>query len=87
MMAPCVAEPQQPAKIARIGFLGTTPPSDSPYVARLWSEFFHGLRVHGLIDGHDVVIERIIHLAAESRMPALSPSREWATAGGLMPGV
>lgn len=72
MMAPCVAEPQQPAKIARIGFLGTTPPSDSPYVARLWSEFFRGLRMHGLIEGHNVIIEPRFSERRPERFPGLA---------------
>ena len=72
MMTPCVAKSEQPAKIARIGFLATTPPTDSPYVARLWTAFFQGLRVHGLIDGRNVVIEPRFSERRTERFPGLA---------------
>jgi putative ABC transport system substrate-binding protein len=51
------AEAQQAAKIYRIGFLGTTPPT-TPAGQRAWGAFVQGLRDHGLVEGRNVVIER-----------------------------
>jgi putative ABC transport system substrate-binding protein len=49
---PLAGRAQQPAKIARIGFLRAGPPP------KMWVEAFQqGLREHGYVDGQNVVVE------------------------------
>jgi len=72
MSAPRTALSQQPGKVARIGFLGTTRPSDSSDVARFWREFFLGLREHGWVEGHNFVIEPRFSERRPERFPGLA---------------
>lgn len=55
--AQLTAEAQQARKIARIGFLVNNAPIHSPGVARIWDGIWNGLREHGWVEGHNIVIE------------------------------
>src|SRR5687767_12543091 len=65
LAAPLAAEAQQPAKVPRIGFLGTpgTPMRES---------FLQGLRDHGYVEGRNVVIEHRFDEGKLERLPALA---------------
>jgi len=51
-----VVEAQQAGKVYRIGYLGFTP--TTPETAHLWQAFIDGLREHGYVEGHNIIIER-----------------------------
>ncbi len=53
LLATPLAAEAQPARVYRIGFLGTTPPT-----ADSWGAFLEGLRAHGYVEGQNIIIER-----------------------------
>ena len=63
------AEAQQPAKIARIGFLITSSPSA---IAPRLDAFRQGLRELGYVEGKNIVIERRHAEGKSDRLPALA---------------
>jgi putative ABC transport system substrate-binding protein len=68
--APLVAE-AQPAKVFRIGILGTYPPT-APEFAHLWEAFAQGLRELGYIEGQNLVVERRFMEGRAERLPELA---------------
>src|SRR5712691_10551237 len=66
--APPAAEAQQPAKVARIGYLVTGSP-ESPETRAVLAAFRQGLREHGYVEGQNIVIE---YRAAEGKIERLA---------------
>jgi ABC-type uncharacterized transport system substrate-binding protein len=73
LVAPLVAEAQQPGKVPRVGFLRHSRQADEPRLGRL-AEFRQGLRELGYVEGHSLHLEvrwseerleRLTALAAE----------------------
>src|SRR5437870_13190042 len=64
-----LSEAQQPAKVARIGYLGN---EQSPSATPREEAFLQGLRVHGWIEGQNLVIERRYWENRADRLPALA---------------
>ena len=62
---------QQPAKVFRIGILGTYPPT-TPEFAHLWEAFAQGLRERGYIEGQNLVVERRFMEEKAERLPVLA---------------
>ncbi len=54
--APLAAEPQQAAKVYRLGLLGGSPPN-SPGGRRAWEGFFQGMRELGYVEGQNILVE------------------------------
>lgn len=58
LLTPAVTvDAQQPARVFRIGILGTYPPT-TPEFAHLWEAFVQGLRDLGYIESQNLVVER-----------------------------
>jgi ABC-type uncharacterized transport system substrate-binding protein len=71
--APLAAEAQQQAeKVHRVGYLGTSPPTDDPASARVWRAFLEGLRDHGYVEGQNIIIERRYSEGKQERFPGLA---------------
>jgi putative ABC transport system substrate-binding protein len=66
LAAPLAAEAQQPAKVPRIGFLGTFP--TNPYDGTLWQ----GLHEFGYVEGRNIAIERRYSEGKTERLPDLA---------------
>ena len=77
--APSAARAQAPAKVPRIGFLGTAS-LDSPEMRLSQAALREGLRERGYVEGQNIAIE----LAARHRLPVMSNAREFVELGGLM---
>jgi putative ABC transport system substrate-binding protein len=71
LAAPPAAEAQQPAKVFRIGILGTYPPT-APEFAHLWEAFAQGLRELGYIEDQNLVVERRFMEGKAERLPELA---------------
>ncbi len=71
LAAPLAAEGQQPAKVFRIGILGTYPPT-APEFAHLWEAFTQGLRDLGYIEGQNLLVERRFMEGRAERLPGLA---------------
>ncbi len=71
LTAPLAASAQQPAKVHRIGILGTVPPT-TPEVARVWEALVKGLRELGYVEGQNIVIERRYSEGRQERLPELA---------------
>jgi putative tryptophan/tyrosine transport system substrate-binding protein len=69
--APRASEAQQPAKVFRLGLLGTVPLTD-PGTSRIWDGFLEGLRQLGYVEGQNIVIERRFSEGRYERLPALA---------------
>jgi putative ABC transport system substrate-binding protein len=69
LAAPLAAEAQQPAKVARIGWLAATNATIDP---RLPEAFLQGLRDLGYIEGRNLVIEFRGTEGKPERFPALA---------------
>lgn len=69
-LAPLATDAQQPAKVFRIGILGTSPPTTRE-VARTW-EVFQGLRELGYVEGQNIIVERRYPEGRSERLPALA---------------
>ena len=69
--APFTAEAEQPAKVFRIGILGTYPPT-APEVAHLWEAFIQGLRELGYVEGQNITVERRFMEGKAERLPELA---------------
>ena len=68
---PPAADSQPPAKVFRIGILGTYPPT-TPEVAHLWEAFIQGLRELGYVEGQNIAIERRFMEGKAERLPELA---------------
>ncbi len=69
LLAPLGADAQQPTKVARIGWLGGSSPSDNPH---LREAFWKGMRGLGYMEGKNIVAEyRYAHGRLE-RLPDLA---------------
>ena len=71
LAAPRASEAQQPAKVFRIGLLGTVPLTE-PGASRIWDGFFEGLRQLGYVEGQNTVIESRFSEGRYERVPALA---------------
>ncbi len=71
LAAPLAAEGQQPKKVFRTGYLGSTAPT-TPEMARLFEAFLQGLRDLGYIEGQNIAIERRYSEGRAERLPALA---------------
>ena len=89
LAAPLPAAAQQPAKVARMGFLGIVPPSATPHLVEA---FRRGLRDLCYVEGQNVVIElrwaegrleRLSDLAAELVRLKVDVIQTHATPGAL----
>ena len=66
LLAPPVVHAQQSAKVNRIGFLGTS--AMNPH----YESFRQGVREHGYLEGHNIVIERRYSEGRAERVPELA---------------
>ena len=71
ILAPLAADAQQPAKAYRIGFLGSTMPTD-PRSVKLLGAFRQGLHDHGWVEGQNIAIEYVWAEGRAERFPALA---------------
>ena len=71
LAAPPAAGAQTQARIYRIGWLGTFPPT-APYFARGWEAFVAGLRDHGYLEGQNITFEIRSSEGRADRFPALA---------------
>ncbi len=71
LAAPLAAEGQQPAKVARIGFLVTSS-LESPEVQGLLDAFRQGLRERGYVEGQNIIIEYRSADGKIERFPSLA---------------
>jgi putative ABC transport system substrate-binding protein len=71
LAAPFGTLAQQPAKVFRIGILGTYPPT-APEFAHLWEAFVQGLREFGYEEGQNLAIERKFAEGKVERLPELA---------------
>jgi putative ABC transport system substrate-binding protein len=69
LVAPLVADAQPSAKVPRIGWLGLTAPSSSPY---LLDAFRQGLREHGWVEGQNITMEWRFAEGHPDRLPDLA---------------
>jgi putative ABC transport system substrate-binding protein len=69
LAAPLAASAQQPAKIARIGFLAASSPPITPHIHEA---FLQGLRDLGYVGGRNLVIEYRFAEGKWERLPALA---------------
>jgi putative ABC transport system substrate-binding protein len=69
--APLAAAAQQPARVFRLGLLGTVPLTN-PGAARIWGGFFEGLQQLGYVEGHNIVIEGRFSEGRSERLPTLA---------------
>jgi putative ABC transport system substrate-binding protein len=69
LAAPLAADAQQAGKVPRIGFLGTTSPSDRP---PLLDAFRQGLRELGWVEGQNIVIDYRFAEGRLDRLPDLA---------------
>ena len=70
--APLAAEAQQARKIPRIGFLVNNASTHSPGVARIWDGIWQGLREHGWVEGHNIVVESRFSEGRFERFPGFA---------------
>ena len=71
LVVPLASEAQQPAKVFRLGLLGTVPLTE-PGASRIWDGFLEGLRQLGYVEGQNIVIERRFSEGRYERVPALA---------------
>ncbi|MBM2844685.1 MAG: transporter substrate-binding protein, partial [Anaerolineales bacterium] len=71
LAAPFASEAQQPARVFRLGLLGTVPLTE-PGSSRIWNGFFEGLRQLGYVEGQNLVIERRFSEGRTERLPDLA---------------
>ena len=71
LAAPLAAEAQQPAKVFRLGLLGTVPLTE-PGASRIWDGFLEGLWQLGYVEGQNIVIEVRFSEGRYERVPALA---------------
>ncbi len=71
LTAPIVARAQPPAKVFRIGLLGSSTPT-SPEAAHVWGGFFQGLSELGYVEGQNIVIEGRYYGDRVEQLPALA---------------
>ena len=69
LWAPLAADAQQPARIPRIGYLGTSSPSLEPHLVEA---FRQGLRDLGYIEGQNIAIEYRWAEGQDDRLPSLA---------------
>lgn len=70
LAAPLAVAAQAPAKVYRIGYLGTASPTAS--TAPVWDAFVQGLRERGHVEGQNLVIERRYSEGRAERFPELA---------------
>jgi|SRR5262245_17872152 len=68
LIAPLAAPAQQPGKVYRIGYLGTTAAVPPP----IWDAFLGGLREFGWVEGQTIVIEQRNAEERYDRLPELA---------------
>jgi len=68
---PILADAQQPQKVWRIGYLGTTPPT-TPEAARIWDAFRQALQDRGYVEERNLLIERRFSGGRDDRYPELA---------------
>lgn len=68
LLAPLAGEAQQPGKVYRIGYLGTTTAVPAP----IWDAFLGGLREFGWVEGQTIVIEQRNAEERYKRLPELA---------------
>jgi len=71
LTAPLGIEAQQPARVFRLGLLGTVPMTE-PGAAHIWDGLFEGLRQLGYVEGQNLVIEGRYSEGRSERLPALA---------------
>ena len=73
LMAPLVADAQQPTKVYRVGRLTAgSPPEVSPFVQRTAEAFRQGLRELGYVEGQNLVLTRRFAEGKLERLPELA---------------
>jgi putative ABC transport system substrate-binding protein len=72
LVAPLALKAQQAGKEAKVGYLGTSPPSHSSGARRLWNHFLEGLREHGWVEGQNLLIESRFSEGRSDRFPDLA---------------
>jgi putative ABC transport system substrate-binding protein len=72
LLAPLAAGAQSAAKVYRIGLLGGSPPTAGEASARLWEDFFQGMRDLGYVEGRNLVIEGRWYGERTERLPTLA---------------
>jgi putative tryptophan/tyrosine transport system substrate-binding protein len=68
---PLLAQVQPPAKVFRIGLLGSSSPA-SAEARHVWGGFFEGMRALGYVEGRDFVVEGRFYGAHADRLPAMA---------------
>ena len=71
LTAPLGIEAQQPARVFRLGLLGTVPMTEAG-AAHIWDGLFEGLRQLGYVEGQNLVIEGRYSEGRSERLPALA---------------
>ena len=73
LAAPLPSDGQEPAKVYRIGYLGSVRPTPaSPGQARNWEALVGGLRERGYVEGQNLVIEHRYTEGRDERAPSLA---------------
>jgi putative tryptophan/tyrosine transport system substrate-binding protein len=71
LCGPRAVDAQAPAKIFRIGILGTYPATSREYT-HLWAAFVQGLRERGYVEGQNISIQRRFMEGKPERLPELA---------------
>src|SRR6266487_144761 len=71
LAAPLATEAQQPARVFRLGLLGTVPLTQ-PGAAHIWDGLFEGLRQLGYVEGQNLIIEGRFSEGRSERLPTLA---------------
>jgi len=71
LTAPLGIEAQQPARVFRLGLLGTVPMTEAG-AAHIWDGLFEGLRQLGYVEGQNLIIEGRFSEGRSERLPTLA---------------
>lgn len=66
------ARAQTPAKVHRVGWIGTRPPSSDPVVARVWDDILGEFRKLGYVEGKNLAFEMRYTEGKAERYPELA---------------